>query len=113
MFDSFGLAFSGGRMPLVVALDVLLKATALLVLALAAHLALGPRRALVRSALWNACPIGLILLPASSLAFPRLRIPRSRPAAIAPSHGKAPGRGGRIRLGFSSTRGAILSRRGR
>ena len=84
MFDSFGLAFSGGRAPLVVVLDVLLKATALLVLALAAHLALGRRRALVRSALWNACLIGLILLPASSLAFPRLRIPVPGPRQTPP-----------------------------
>ncbi len=98
MFDSIGLAFSGGRTPLVIALDVILKATALLVLALAAHLALGRRRALVRSALWNACLIGLILMPASSLAFPRLRIPvpvpvpvrdlRQPPPPIAPSPGE-------------------------
>ena len=46
----------------------------LIVLALAAHAALGPRRALARSALWNACLVGLLLLPVCQLVFPRIRV---------------------------------------
>ncbi len=59
---------------LAVALDVLLKTSALLALAYAIHAALGRGRPLVRSAFWNGCLVGLILLPGASLAFPRLRV---------------------------------------
>ena len=59
---------------LAVALDAAVKATVLIAMALAAHAALGPRRALVRSALWNACLVGLLLLPAASVVFPRIRV---------------------------------------
>jgi len=55
-------------------LDVALKATVILLLAWSAHLALGRRRALMRSAIWNACLVGLMLLPAVSLALPRLQL---------------------------------------
>ena len=61
-------------------LDVSLKSTGLLLAAYLAHLLLGRRRALVRSALWNACLVGLLLLPLASLALPRLRVSIPAPA---------------------------------
>jgi hypothetical protein len=73
MIDPLGSTVLGTRWALV-ALDVTLKATALMTLAFACHWALGRRRALARSALWNACLIGLLILPTASLAFPRLRV---------------------------------------
>ena len=73
MIDPFGSTILGARAALV-ALDVALKATALMAMAFACHGVLGRRRALIRSALWNAGLVGLLLLPAASLAFPRLRI---------------------------------------
>jgi hypothetical protein len=73
MIDPFGSTVLGTRWALV-ALDVTFKATALMTLAFVCHRALGRRRALARSALWNACLIGLLVLPAASLAFPRLRV---------------------------------------
>lgn len=73
MIDPFGSTILGMRAA-TVALDVALKVTALMALVFAGHAVLGRRRALARSALWNACLVGLLLLPAASLAFPRLRI---------------------------------------
>ncbi len=73
MFDSFGSAIVGTRAASA-ALDVTLKATALMTLAFACHYALGRRRPLIRSALWNACLVGLLLLPAAGLAFPRMYV---------------------------------------
>jgi beta-lactamase regulating signal transducer with metallopeptidase domain/protocatechuate 3,4-dioxygenase beta subunit/peroxiredoxin len=73
MIDPFGSTIVGTRAALV-ALDVALKATALLALVFAGHAALGRRRAPARSALWNACLVGLLLLPAASVMFPRLRL---------------------------------------
>ena len=58
-----------------VALDVATKATGLLAAAFVAHFALGRGRPLARSALWNACLVGLILIPAASLILPRLSLP--------------------------------------
>ncbi len=86
MIDSFGSTIVGTRAALV-ALDVALKATVLMALAFACHAALGRQRALIRSALWNACLVGLLLLPAASLAFPRLRIvlPAARTAQLEPT----------------------------
>ncbi len=80
MYSSLGAIFELDRASLV-SVDVALKATALLALTFAVHGALGRRRALVRSTLWNACLVGLIAIPASSLLFPRLRLPilASRP----------------------------------
>jgi beta-lactamase regulating signal transducer with metallopeptidase domain/peroxiredoxin/protocatechuate 3,4-dioxygenase beta subunit len=78
MINAFGSAILGNRAALV-ALDVALKATALLIVVYAGHGLLGRRRALARSAMWNAGMIGLLLLPAASLAFPRLRLPVLRP----------------------------------
>ena len=74
MLNAPGLVLPDAREALAVALDVGVKATVLLVIALAAHAAVGRRRALVRSALWNACLVGLLVLPVASLAFPRLRL---------------------------------------
>jgi beta-lactamase regulating signal transducer with metallopeptidase domain len=73
MIDPFGSTILGTRAALV-ALDVILKATAMMALVFAVHGVLGRRRAAARSALWNACLVGLLLLPAASLAFPRLRL---------------------------------------
>ena len=56
------------------ALDLALRVTALLVLTLTLHALLGPRRSLIRSALWHACLVGLLILPLASIATPRLRI---------------------------------------
>ncbi|MEO6812111.1 MAG: M56 family metallopeptidase, partial [Isosphaeraceae bacterium] len=87
MFDIIGLSFSKEWTPVVVALDLIVKATALLAVAFVVHLAVGRRRTLVRSALWNASLIGLLLLPASSLALPGLSISipgtRQPPPALA------------------------------
>ncbi|APW62013.1 carboxypeptidase regulatory-like domain-containing protein [Paludisphaera borealis] len=81
----FGWVSSGAVGPLVVAFDAIFRATVLLVLAFGAHAALGRSRALVRSALWNACLIGLLLIPASILALPRLVISAPRLAATPPA----------------------------
>ena len=79
---------------LAVVLDLALKATALLALAWAVHLSLGRRRAMARSASWNASLVGLLLLPAVAAALPRLRVvclpvadppPTAAPAPIAPA----------------------------
>lgn len=60
---------------LAIGLDVLVKATALIVLAAAVTLALnGPRRLLWRSAVWNALLVALAVLPLAAITFPRLRV---------------------------------------
>ncbi len=59
----------------VVAFDVLGKTSGLLAVAGVVHWGLGRRRALVRSSLWNGVLLGLILIPAASLAFPRWNWP--------------------------------------
>lgn len=59
---------------LAAALGVFSRATVLLVLALVVHLLLVSRRPMVRSALWNSCLIGLVLLPLTAFALPRLRV---------------------------------------
>lgn len=55
-------------------LDLLLKATVVLALAWGVHLGLGRRRALARSAVWDACLVGLVMLPLASAVMPRLRV---------------------------------------
>ncbi|MBX6311759.1 MAG: efflux RND transporter periplasmic adaptor subunit [Isosphaeraceae bacterium] len=55
-------------------LDVALRATVLCLLAFALHALLGRHRALVRSVLWNAWLVGLLLLPGMTAAFSRLRV---------------------------------------
>jgi hypothetical protein len=81
MLDAMSLDSPTARAALAIAVDVALKSTAFLSTAYAAHALLGPRRALARSALWNACLVGLLLLPASTIRFPRLNIPLPWPAA--------------------------------
>lgn len=87
MIPIFGSLLPDSREVLVVALDVALKAAALLIPAFALHAALGRRRALVRSALWNACLVGLLLLPAAGPALPRVSLkvlptPGAIPSAV-------------------------------
>lgn len=55
-------------------LDVGLKASIVMLIALALHAAVGKRRVLVRSVLWNACLVGLLVLPAAVAVVPRLRV---------------------------------------
>lgn len=55
-------------------LDLALRVTALLVSTLTLDTILGPRRSLIRSALWHASLVGLLILPLASFATPRLRI---------------------------------------
>ena len=74
MTNLIGSAFPGASSVHALALDVFVKATLLLVLSYAVHAGLGRRRALGRSALWNATKIGLLLLPLAGLAVPHLRI---------------------------------------
>ena len=74
MIEFFDSGSPAARAMLAIAIDVILKATVLLVLTIAAHAALGRRRALVRSALWNACLAGLLLMPAASYGLPPLRL---------------------------------------
>ena len=84
MIDLFGSEYLAAARPLlVIALDVALKATVLLVVALVAHALLGRHRALARSALWNACLAGLLVMPAASCGLPRLRM-SIRPAVQQP-----------------------------
>jgi len=74
-----------------VGVDVALKATFVLLLVIACDRVLPRGRVLVRSAAWNACLIGLLLLPVITAAFPRFRVqclpPRSAPGgpAIVPA----------------------------
>jgi hypothetical protein len=55
-------------------IDVIARVTILYLLACAFHCILGRRRALVRSALWNAVLLAAILQSAAALGLPRLRI---------------------------------------
>ena len=57
-----------------VALRVMVDATVLLALAWGAHAVLGRRRALVRSGLWNAVLLALVLQPALTLTLPRVHV---------------------------------------
>ena len=66
-------------------LSIALKATLLMLVALTVHLLLGQRRPLVRSVIWNACLLGLLLLPISAATFPRLRFSAPRGPAATPA----------------------------
>jgi protocatechuate 3,4-dioxygenase beta subunit len=55
-------------------LDLALKSTVLLSLAILTHALLGRRRALARSAIWNACLAALLVLPPVVGLSPRLRV---------------------------------------
>ena len=56
----------------VLALDVIAKATALCLVTWSVGWALGRRRVLARSALWNASLAGLLMLPVAGAVFPQL-----------------------------------------
>ena len=73
----------GAAMP-VLAWEVTVAATAMILLTLAIHAFLGRRRAQVRSAHWNGCLLALILLPATCLTFPRVQV------ALSMTHQQAP-----------------------
>ncbi|HWE35172.1 MAG TPA: efflux RND transporter periplasmic adaptor subunit [Isosphaeraceae bacterium] len=88
--ELLGPAGSWGREGVALGLDVAIKAAAAVALAIGAHLALGRRRALVQSAVWNACLVGLLVLPAAAAAFPAWRIaclpagPKPAPVEVGP-----------------------------
>ncbi len=78
MSVEFGSVFSLAR-------DQAIGSTAILAMAIGGHLALGRRRATVRSSLWDACLVGLLILPVASIALPRLRVEiPTAPLAIDP-----------------------------
>ncbi len=54
--------------------DVAVKAALLLILTFGIHILLGRRRLLARAALWNACLLGLLVLPIAERAVPRLGV---------------------------------------
>ncbi|MFO0958900.1 MAG: M56 family metallopeptidase [Isosphaeraceae bacterium] len=63
------LTFDAGP-ALAFGIDLAGKTMALLTVAWLTHLLLGPRRVLLRSALWNGCVVGLLTLPIAVLAIP-------------------------------------------
>ena len=65
-----------------------LKATLLLVVALVCHGLLGRRGTLIRSALWNACLVGLLLLPLAEAQTLRVRL-LARPEVVVEPGGGA------------------------
>ncbi len=71
------------------AAELFCRGGAFLAVALGAHFALGRKRAVVQSVVWNACLIGLLLLPLSLWSAPRLTVwipaPSAAPAASAPA----------------------------
>lgn len=75
MFESLGLVFSEAQDFTLIAPQVVLKATALLLIAYTLHAVAGRRRALVRSVCWNTCLVGLLLTPVATLAIPQLQLP--------------------------------------
>ena len=54
--------------------DVAVKAALLLILTFGIHILLGRRRLLARAALWNACLLGLLVLPLAEIGVPRIGI---------------------------------------
>jgi len=73
------------RAATVLALDVALKATALCLITWSVGSALGRRRVLARSALWNASLAGLLVLPVAGTVFPRLPMAFLAQLSSAPS----------------------------
>ncbi len=57
---------------------IALLGTLMLLLGLGAHAALGRKRARMRSAVWNACALGLVALPAALAWFPGMRAGESK-----------------------------------
>ena len=72
---------------LAIGLDLVVKSTLLILLAIGAAAILGRGRILLRTAMWNACLLGLLVLPATSIGLPRLRLailpPPATPLAAA------------------------------
>jgi RND family efflux transporter MFP subunit len=95
MIDIPGLASLEIHSALAMSLSVGLRATLLMLAALAVHGILGRGRPLVRSVIWNACLLGLLLLPVAAVVFPRLRLtapqgPISAVSLLAPSNLPSP-----------------------
>jgi len=82
-------AWSGWLVP--VGADIAIKTTIVLLLAIACDRIFLRRWVLARSAMWNACLASLFLLPAATVAFPRLRIPvlPPRPSPVLAVHENA------------------------
>ena len=74
MNELIGSIFPGAEAGLLIAMDLLLKATIVLLLGYVVHALLGRRRALARSALWNATLAALLFLPVASLSLPRVSV---------------------------------------
>jgi len=86
MIDAIRILMADTGAMLILPLDIAFKATILLILAWFLHALAGQRRALLRSALWNACLVGLLLVPLACIAFPRLKLPvLALPANVAAS----------------------------
>lgn len=91
MTGLWGLDQVSTRQEFAYGIELALKATGLIALALVLHLLLGRRRVLSRSALWNAVLLSLLILPAAVAIAPRLQI-RCLPAAGAATGEVAPAR---------------------
>ena len=74
MSDVLDLESAIVRQAIAFGLDVSIKSTVLLVLAIGIHAILGHRRVLARSALWNASLAALLVLPAVVALSPRWRV---------------------------------------
>jgi thiol-disulfide isomerase/thioredoxin/protocatechuate 3,4-dioxygenase beta subunit len=101
MNDIFGPGSESTRLAISMGLDLAWKSTVVLLLGLAIHAALGPRRVLARSAAWNAALAGLLVLVAAVGFLPRLRVGGlarfdaiARPIADGPSDDSTPARRG-------------------
>jgi hypothetical protein len=55
-------------------IDLIVKVSILLVLACTIHAVLGRRLVLIRSGLWNAVLLAVLILPAACLGLPRFRV---------------------------------------
>ncbi len=67
---------------------VVLLGTLMLLVALGAHAALGRNRARLRSAVWNACALGLLALPVALGLLPGMRGREPRPLQAVPPVGR-------------------------
>ncbi len=74
MNELIGSAFPEAEAGHLIALDLLLKATIVLLLGYVVHALFGRRRALARSALWNATLVALVFLPVAGLSLPRVSV---------------------------------------
>jgi beta-lactamase regulating signal transducer with metallopeptidase domain/thiol-disulfide isomerase/thioredoxin len=74
MSDVFGLGSGLNYQVIAFGLDLALKSAVLLALAILIHAILGRRRALGRSAVWNACLAALLVLPLVVGLSPRLHV---------------------------------------